>query len=417
MALSRRISTPIRSALAESRACTDELYRLVPAGRWYDRPVPERHRLIFYLGHVEAFDWNLIARETLDLPVFHATFDRLFAFGIDPARDRLPADTSSDWPSREEVRQYVDHARRSLDEMLDEVDPILHHVCIEHRLQHAETFTYLLHNLEQPLAHARAVNPPPSGASPFVTPTMIEIPEGTVTLGRSRAMGIEDSATHAFGWDNESEESVVAVPTFAMSKYKVTNGEYLAFVETGAKAPHFWRHRDGRWRWRTLWGEIPLQMDWPVYATHEEARAYAHWTGKSLPNEAQFHRAAYGTTTGEERSYPWGAAPPDHIRGNFDFHCWNPIPVTATPLGESAFGVAQLVGNGWEWTGTIFDSFPEFHPFSFYPGYSEPFFDGNHYVLKGGSPRTASRLLRRSFRNWFRPDYPYAYAGFRCVEN
>lgn len=417
MALSRLVGTPIRSALAEGRACTDRLFHLVPAGHWYDRPVPERHRLIFYLGHVEAFDWNLVARETLDLPAFHATFDRLFAFGIDPERDRLPHDRPSDWPSGEEVRQYVDRVRTRLDDLLDQVDPVLSDVCIEHRLQHAETFTYLLHNLDQPLAGAEGVTPPTGVFSPPPKQTMIEIPEGTVTLGRKRASEIVEAGSHVFGWDNESEECVVTVPAFAMSKYKVTNGEYLAFVEAGAQPPHFWRRRDRRWFWRTLWGEIPLPLDWPVYTTHQEARAYARWAGKRLPSEAQFHRAAYGTVTGEEHPYPWGGEPPDHERGNFDCHRWNPISVTAMPLGESSFGVAQLVGNGWEWTDTRFGPFPGFQSYPFYPGYSEPFFDGNHYVLKGGSPRTAARLLRRSFRNWFRPNYPYVYAGFRCIEN
>ena len=51
----------------------------------------------------------------------------------------------------------------------------------------------------------------------------------------------------------------------------------------------------------------------------------------------------------------------------------------------------------------------------FYPGYSANFFDGKHYVIKGGSARSASCFLRRSFRNWFQPHYQYVYAGFRCV--
>jgi len=164
-------------------------------------------------------------------------------------------------------------------------------------------------------------------------------------------------------------------------------------------------------------GDIPLPLDWPVYATWEQARAYAQWAGKALPTEAQFHRAAYGGANGAERAYPWGEAPPDASHGNFDFRRWDPLPVTATPLGDSAFGVSQLVGNGWEWTATVFRPFPGFRPFSFYPGYSAPFFDGAHYLMKGASPQTAARLLRRSFRNWFRPNYPYAYAGFRLVEN
>jgi formylglycine-generating enzyme required for sulfatase activity len=74
-----------------------------------------------------------------------------------------------------------------------------------------------------------------------------------------------------------------------------------------------------------------------------------------------------------------------------------------------------MVGNGWEWTASVFEPFSGFEPFAFYAGYSANFFDGGHYVLKGGSARTAACLLRRSFRNWYQPHYPYIYAGFRCV--
>ena len=89
--------------------------------------------------------------------------------------------------------------------------------------------------------------------------------------------------------------------------------------------------------------------------------------------------------------------------------------MNASVLGASAFAVEGLLANGWEWTSTQFAPLPGFRPFACYPGYSAQFFDGKHYVLKGGSVRTASCMLRRSFRNWFQPHYQYAYAGFRCA--
>jgi formylglycine-generating enzyme required for sulfatase activity len=91
--------------------------------------------------------------------------------------------------------------------------------------------------------------------------------------------------------------------------------------------------------------------------------------------------------------------------------------VNASALGVSAFGVAGLVANGWEWTATEFAPFPGFRPNASYPGYSAPFFDARHYVLKGGSVRTAACMLRPSFRNWFQPHYQYVYAGFRCAHD
>ena len=208
----------------------------------------------------------------------------------------------------------------------------------------------------------------------------------------------------------------VDVPAFSIQKHNVTNGEYLEFVEaTGAAAPHFWLKRDGQWFWRGMFELIPLPLDWPVYAMHDEASAYAQWKGMRIPSEAEYHRAAFGTPRGEERSYPWGEELPDASRGNFDFSHWDPVPAGSYPTGASAWGVHDLVGNGWEWTSTPFDGFKGFKPMVSYQNYSVDFFDGQHFVLKGGSPATAPELVRRSFRNWFRGNYPYVYAKFRCA--
>src|ERR1700727_168921 len=100
--------------LNAARAQTDELFSLLDPAALYDRPVAERHRLIFYLGHVEAFDWNLMSERALGKSPLHPSFDRLFAFGIDPEPGRAPADTPSDWPREVEVRSYVERVRAEL---------------------------------------------------------------------------------------------------------------------------------------------------------------------------------------------------------------------------------------------------------------------------------------------------------------
>ncbi|MBW8867582.1 MAG: SUMF1/EgtB/PvdO family nonheme iron enzyme, partial [Acidobacteria bacterium] len=116
-----------------------------------------------------------------------------------------------------------------------------------------------------------------------------------------------------------------------------------------------------------------------------------------------------------ERPHPWGDAAADASRGVFDFASWDPEPAGTHPNGASAWGIHDLVGNGWEWTSTPFAPFPGFHAMASYPEYSADFFDGEHIVMKGASPATARELLRPSFRNWFRARYPYVYATFRCV--
>src|SRR5579862_5193972 len=135
--------------IADARRRSDELFQIVQPGSIYERPIPERHRIIFYVGHLEAFDWNLLGRRHFDLPEFDATFDKLFAFGIDPLGGGLPTDTPQDWPARSQVGMYNQRLRDALDERLAaSFDPFnerpsetarLLHVAIEHRLMHAET--------------------------------------------------------------------------------------------------------------------------------------------------------------------------------------------------------------------------------------------------------------------------------------
>ena len=436
--------------MARARALTDGLFLQVKPEALFERPIPERHRIIFYIGHLEAFDWNLVAKNGLGLSKVSDELDDLFAFGIDPPIGQLPQDQPSDWPRVEQARAYVERVREQLDRVIDDAPPEMLAMALEHRLMHAETFTYMLHNLpyqqrilaQQNIRGNAASHNGNSQPVNSQTPKleMIEVTGGTVTLGKKRG----DGFGWDFGWDNEFEQHTREVAAFAMSRYKITNGQYLAFVKAGGPAPHYWRQRgheqqrDNGWLYHGMHAEIPLPLDWPVYVTQQQAEAYAEWISKSLPTEEQFHRAAFGAPNegpGESesnRNYPWGNEPPGSNFGNFDFgdfgfdnsgsgnfgfHSSDPVPVTTTPAGDSAFGIAQLYGNGWEWTRSLFQPFPGFAPSPAYPGYSANFFDGEHFVLKGASCATPAALLRASFRNWFRKDYPYAYTTFRVVEN
>jgi ergothioneine biosynthesis protein EgtB len=421
----------LRTSLIAARAATDRLFGIVRREALYDRPIRERHRLIFYLGHLEAFDWNLIGVFKFGLGALHQEFDRLFAFGIDPTKGDLPQDEPHDWPGVERVLRYSAAARERIDLSLEkEIDRQLLSTAIEHRLMHAETLAYLMHALPLEMKTQRRVSARPLDSRP-IDNRMTEITAGYATLGTTPG---EDS----FAWDNEFDAHRVHVPAFSIEKYKVTNFQYMAFVSAGGyedpslwsrdgwawiqregiRFPRFWSPHGNSWNLRTMFSEIPLQPNWPVYVSYAEAEAYARWRGRRLPSEAQFHRAAYGVPSSSvERRYPWGDDEPKGRYGNFDSDAWDPSPVDAHPLGESAFGVSGLVGNGWEWTRTPFAPFPGFRPFDFYKGYSADFFDNRHYVLKGGSARTAATFLRRSFRNWFQPFYPNIYAGFRCIED
>ena len=402
-----------------ARVETDTLFEIVRSESLYDRPIPERHRIIFYIGHLEAFDWNLLRHADSTLPPFDADLDRLFAFGIDPVGGGLPSDQPSDWPSLDQVRLYSARTRAAVDAILDEggVSELLLNTAIEHRLMHAETLAYMLHQLPLEKKIPQPQVDVPDRGQP--TPEMIEVPEGSVTLGLSR------NSAH-FGWDNEYDAHTLNVPAFSVDRYKVTNGQYLEFVRAGgyqdrslwtAEAwdwktahdishPVFWKRAGDAWHLRTMFDEIPLPLSWPVYVSHAEAAAYARRSGKRLPTEAEWQRAVEGLP----RETDMG---PEH--GYFDFARWDPAPVDAFPQASSTFRVDGLLANGWEWTESHFEPFAGFKPFPFYEGYSANFFDGKHYVMKGGSTRTDRSMLRPSFRNWFQPHYQYVYAGFRCA--
>lgn len=406
--------------LHDARAQTDALFALVKPEYIMERPIAERHRMMFYIGHLEAFDWNLLAPK-LELPNPREELDKLFAFGIDPVDGELPSDKPGDWPPIETFYGYRKHAREELDAALREskharIDELLN-VVIEHRYMHAETFSYLLHQL--PLQMKQGTSALSANPSRRVTPEKVRVTDGKATLGLRSDSG-------EFGWDNEFEQHVVDVPAFVIDKYKVTNGQFLAFVNDGGYSrrelwtdedrtwkekhgvqhPAFWIRGGNGWLWKSMFDFVPLPLDWPVYVSQAEASAFAKWSHRALPTEAQWHRAAFGDASSVPRIDEWDAKP------HFD-----PLPIESKELiAPFAHDVIGLRGNGWEWTSTIFAPFDGFEIRDFYRGYSQPFFDGKHFVLKGGSRRTAPSMLRPSFRNWFQAHYPFVYAGFRCVD-
>ncbi len=403
------MNTSLRDELAHARRETDRLFDLIAPETLYHRPIPERNRLIFYLGHFEAFDWNVLARRLKGEKSFHPTFDALFERGIDPPPGEAPSDSPSDWPALDEVARYKAQTRAWVDRHFDDLDPLVLQMAIEHRHMHSETFAYLLHSLPPESKRAPEASQtsqpraPRAGTSPPSNP-MIDIARGPVTLGKT---------PEGFGWDNEHLAHQVDVPAFRISRRKISNAEYLEFVREGGPVPHFWSPANGaqngaaksdHWLFRGMFQTMPLPLAWPVWVTWDQAAAFAQWRGLSLPSEAQWQRAAALTS-------------PDPRRDNFNYLRWDPVPVDASDSVAPPDAPVQMNGNGWEWTRDLFAPFAGFAPHPFYPGYSADFFDNRHYVMKGASPRTARLLTRPTFRNWFRPDYPYMYAGFRTVEN
>ena len=425
----------------ENRGRSESLFNLLDDDAYYERPIPLRHPVVFYEGHIPAFSVNCFLKKGLGHPGLDDELERLFARGIDP-RDHQAAVRSAvnAWPRRARVQRYARKADRAILDTLESgqvegnENPVLHRgqgvfTALEHEVMHQETLLYMWHRFDPERKTC------PGGLRLILDGVVPERKMVQVAAGRA-TLGVELEEI-PFGWDNEFPTAIVDVAVFEIDNHDVTNQEYLDFVEAGGYTqqalwsprawerllaaqrthPSFWERRVDRWLWRGMFDRVSLPLAWPVYVTHDEATAYATWKGLRLPTEAEFHRAAYGTPEGVERAHPWGDSEPDATRGNFDFQHWDPVPAGSFPAGASAWGIHDLVGNGWEWTSSVFNGFQGFQAMASYPEYSQDFFDSDHFVVKGASPATGRGLIRRSLRNWFRPHYPYVYATFRCARD
>jgi iron(II)-dependent oxidoreductase len=434
-----------------NRARTEAIFDLIDPAAYYRRPISLRNPIVFYEGHLPAFSVLAFLRRGLGRPSVDARLEALFERGIDPDTEAAAvprSGASTVWPSRDEVRAFAracdDAVLAGIADGAQSAAPIEGlYTALEHEAMHQETLMYMWHRL--PYGQKRRPNNedqgsfgPPSrfalrldSASPRAG-GVVTVAAGTATLGADRARIV-------FGWDNEFDAHTVHVPAFDIDALPVTNAQFLEFVDAGGysrrelwddegwewvqqervRHPAFWIPLEGSereskgalkdsskgsvasnqaWLWRGMFDEIPLPLDWPVYVSQSEASAYARSKGRRLMTEPEFHRAAEGASPGHS-----------------DFASFDPVPVGSHPASASAWGVHDLIGNGWEWTSTVFAPFDGFVPMRSYPEYSADFFDGRHYVMKGASPATARELLRPSFRNWFRANYPYVYAKFRTV--
>jgi len=427
-----------------NRARSEAIFDLIDPAAYYTRPIALRNPIVFYEGHLPAFSVIAFLRRGLGRPPVDARLETLFERGIDPESeaDAAPrSGASTIWPARDDVRAFARACDDAVLAALADFEPTPQaieglYTALEHEAMHQETLLYMWHRL--PYASKRAAAPPRGERSmsdrrypiadtrlsngAVTIPTPVVVPAGEAVLGADRR-GV------AFGWDNEFDRHVIHVPAFDVDALPVTNDAYLAFMDDGGygrrdlwsdegwewlqaervQHPAFWVPADAsavgdrtsdieHWHWRGMFQRAPLAATGPVYVSHAEASAYARWKGRRLMTEAEWHRAAEGATA-----------------GHADFAGYDPVPGGSYPETASAHGVHDLIGNGWEWTSTVFAPFEGFTPMRSYPEYSADFFDGRHYVMKGASPVTARELIRPSFRNWFRGNYPYVYAKFRTA--
>ena len=421
--------------MRESRRETEALFKLVKSEADLRRPPAEGFRpILWHLGHVGAFEGYWVLQRAKGDPTISPAYDVTF----DPIK--TPRDDSTNLPAIAEIESYLARVREGVFEFLKSSgsnshplvrDGYLFHMVLEHEYQHQETLAYLLQLLDTRLKDGSDLKFPVSNFKSMdrVGGEMVQVPGGPFELG---------SRGYPFAYDNEQPPHIVELPGFRIDRYPVNNSEYEQFIEANGydtrslwsdegwawkeenriQCPLYWSRAGGQSSWvvREMFAEIPAPPDHPVTGVSwHEASAYARFVGKRLPTEAEWEKAAsWDPETRSKRRFSWGDEPATARLANFANHNWSTTPVTAFPAGRSAYGCFDMTGNVWEWTSSVFVPYPGFEAYP-YREYSELWFDGDHRVLKGGSWVTREPLLRASFRNFFRPQFRAAFAGFRCA--
>jgi len=389
------------AAFAAARSATHEAIDGLGTDRLRRQPHSEFSPIGWHYGHIAYTEalWLLVKDSGDGMPAPNLAA----LFPVDAVVKHERGDIV---PSREQLDAFAAEVRRRVLARIDDGAPLrnprLWHFVLQHECQHCETMT----TLRWMTGADRTV-----AADGVATGGSVAVPDGTIRPGADGDIAL----------DNERGADVVDLDGFRIDRHPVTQGAFRAFIEAGGyDDPSFWSE-DG-WRWRVESG-----ADRPLYwidgrdalpvagVNRHEAEAYCAFRGGRLPTEAEWERAArWDPATNALRAYPWGAADPSPAHAYFDRRDGGPSPVGDRPDGRSAIGCEDLLGNVWEWTADCFEGYPRFEPFP-YSGYSQAYFDGRHYVVKGGSWATRAPVLRPTFRNWYMPHIRQILVGFRCV--
>ena len=424
--------------LQQCRRGTFKLFTGIDYDTFCRQAHPDFSPVGWHLGHIAYTEDLWLLQRCAGLKPVFPEYHQLFAADILPKKQRVFL------PTLPEVELYLDAVRKKVLDYL-EVAPIaeqerLWRFIIQHESQHCETVAFVLqmqrkkegrhdtdldtdtriNSLQQrginqqkcPMPKAQC--PRPNAQYQITDSPAIEIPGGEFYMGSDAAEAL----------DNERSRHLCYLEAYSIDRYPVTCRQYRDFMESGGYQNPDWWSADG-WKWlqsakvdRPLyWSENPAFNNHPVCGVSwYEAEAYCNFTGKRLPSEAEWEKAASWDAANQTyRIYPWGEEQPNSSLCNHGNNIAKTSPVDAFPKGASAAGCYDMLGNVWEWTASTFDAYPGFESYP-YRGYSQVYFDGEHRVLKGGSWATFPQALRSSFRNWYYPGVRQIIAGFRCAK-
>jgi formylglycine-generating enzyme required for sulfatase activity len=226
---------------------------------------------------------------------------------------------------------------------------------------------------------------------------MIQVPAGPFTMGDNEGSG-----------GDEDPEHLVELSQFWLDKTEVSADQYQACVAAGACAP----------AGSAAGCNAPLaeRASHPINCVDwSQADAYCRWAGKRLPTEAEWEKAARGE---DQRRYPWGDAPPDAGRLNYQNNAGATEPVGSHPSGASPYGLLDMAGNVFEWTADYYSADYYAQSPAQDPQGPPPPAEGDFRVVRSSSWNTGDlRALASAVRNNFSAPTADPSLGFRCASS
>ncbi|MHB8546740.1 MAG: ergothioneine biosynthesis protein EgtB [Nitrosotalea sp.] len=387
----------------------------------------------WHLGHVTWFYEVIMSKMNTGYEFYSQEYSKVLnsyyqALGIPHEKTKRGIISR---PTVNETLQYFDIINKRVEEFLknsiagSNLD-YMFNLAFNHECQHQELLVYdlqhLLASAYQPVKYHDAPKPSP------VEKNSVKISGGLYDLG----YGGGD-----FCYDIELPEHKTYLNQYSIDVFPVTNGDYLKFMDSGGyedfrfwladgwdqvkknnwNAPMYWEKEGGIWTRHDFRGKVQINPNEPVCnVSYYEAYAYCKWVGKRLPTEAEWEKAASWNEQKQRKTlYPWGNELISENHANLlESYIWGPAEIGSYPSGKSHYGIHQMMGDVWEWTTSDFVGYPGFQ--SGFAEYNDKWFS-NQKVLRGSSFATPRYQVKNSYRNFFRPDERWMFAGFRCVED
>ena len=401
---------------------------------FYKKSELTRHPMIFYFGHTATFFINKLINMKIITKRINAKYESLFAVGVDEMQWDDMDETRYKWPKVSEVRAYRQEVKKLVLELIETLElslPINEKspmwivlMGIEHERIHIET-SLVLHR-QMPLEYIKNVESFPMCTEDSKPPQneMLQIKARLVKLGKEK-----DDTLYA--WDNEYGKDEKKLQSFEVSKFLVSNAQYMEFVldggyeeksywclegleflrKTGVKYPPFWIQKENNtFNYRTLSQEITMPLSWPVDVNALEAAAFCKYLSKKdkkeykLPSEAEYRAMCAHASIEDVLTFA-----SDKANQNFAHYA------SSCPVDKFVFnGIYDVVGNVWQWSTTPIYPFDGFEVHEAYDDFSVPTFDTKHALILGSSWASSGNLIMKHSRYAFRRHF-YQNAGFRYV--